>query len=134
MLPKIFNCIEQQKLKNWEIILVNDGSTDNRALLLEECIERFPNTNILHQESLGVSVARNVGMNIATGKYITFLDIDDISHLGMYNRLLALAKLGDLDVAMCNGTYVYMDCSPSKLIFPLKRVPSTGIMSGIEWL
>lgn len=133
-LPKFFNCLEQQKLENWELILVNDGSTDNSALLLEECRERFPNTKILHQENLGVSVARNIGMNMATGKYIAFPDIDDIIHEGMYNRLLTLAKLGNLDVAMCNGTYVYMDGSPSKLIFPLKKVPSTGIISGIEWL
>ncbi|WP_439647125.1 glycosyltransferase [Arsenophonus endosymbiont of Aleurodicus floccissimus] len=101
--------------------MVNNGSTDNSALLLEECIERFPNTKILHQENLGVSVARNVGMNITIGKYIAFSDIDDIIHLGIYNHLLTLAKLGNLDVAVCNGTYVYMDGSPSKLIFPLKN-------------
>ncbi|MFV9998166.1 MAG: glycosyltransferase [Arsenophonus endosymbiont of Dermacentor nuttalli] len=108
-LPKFFNCLEQQKLENWELILVKDGSTDNSALLLEECIVRFPNTKIIHQGNLGVSVARNVRMNVATGKYITFPDIDDIIHLGMYNRLLELATLGDLDVAMCNGTYIYTD-------------------------
>lgn len=72
-------------------------------------------------------------MNIATGKYIAFPDIDDIIYLGMCNRLLALAKLSNLYVAMCNGTYVYMNGSPSKLIFLLKKVPSTGIISGTEW-
>lgn len=80
-LPKIFNCFEQQKLENWELILFNDGSTYNSTLLLEECIERFPNTKIIHQENLGVFIARNEVMNVATGKYITFPDIDDIVHL-----------------------------------------------------
>ncbi len=62
---------------------------------------------MLYQENQGVSVARNTGMAEATGKYITFPDIDDEISPQMYGRLLEIALSNDLDVATCNGTYVY---------------------------
>lgn len=70
----------------------------------------------------------------ARGKYITFPDIDDEISPKMYGRLLEIALAGDLDVATCNGTYIYTNGDAPKAIFPPNKVPSTGVISGPEWL
>jgi glycosyltransferase involved in cell wall biosynthesis len=64
-------------------------------------------TSVLEQENQGVSVARNTGLAVASGKYLTFPDIDDKLYPGMYRTLLEMAEKGNLDVATCNGRYVY---------------------------
>ena len=65
-----------QTYKNWELIIVNDGSTDST----EEIIKSFDDSRVvlLSQKNSGVSSARNLGMQSSKGKYITFLDADDV--------------------------------------------------------
>ena len=133
-LPHFFDSLIAQKLENWELIVVNDGSKDNSAEVVQQYADKFRNIKILSQENQGVSVARNTGMAEATGKYITFPDIDDEIDPKMYGRLLEIALAGDLDVATCNGTYVYTNGDAPKAIFPPNKVPSTPVISGPEWL
>lgn len=61
-----------------EVIIVNDGSTDNTAAVLTEINRRYPGIIIVHQENSGVAVARNLAISMATGKYILPLDADDL--------------------------------------------------------
>lgn len=133
-LPQFFDNLIAQKLENWELIVVNDGSTDNSKDVIESYADKFAQLKILFQENQGVSVARNTGMVEATGKYITFPDIDDEINPLMYGRLLEIALAGELDVATCNGTYVYTNGDAPKAIFPPNKVPSTAVISGPEWL
>ncbi|STT00145.1 glycosyltransferase [Klebsiella pneumoniae] len=76
-LAQFFECIEQQQLDSYELILVNDGSTDNSLAVIAEWQERLQNVQVLEQENQGVSVARNTGLAAASGKYLAFPDIDD---------------------------------------------------------
>lgn len=133
-LPHFFDSLIAQKLENWELIVVNDGSNDNSEDVIRQYEDKFSNMKILSQENQGVSVARNTGMVEATGKYITFPDIDDEINPKMYGRLLEIALASDLDVATCNGTYIYTNGDAPKAIFPPNKVPSTGVISGPEWL
>lgn len=133
-LPHFFDSLLAQNLENWELIVVNDGSMDDSEKIIKEYEHKFSNLKILSQENQGVSVARNTGMVEATGKYITFPDIDDEISPKMYGRLLEIALAGDLDVATCNGTYVYTNGDLPKAIFPPNKVPSTGVISGPQWL
>lgn len=113
---------------------MNDGSKDDSESVIRQYEDKFENIKVLAQENQGVSVARNTGMAVATGQYITFPDIDDEIDARMYGRLLEIALAGDLDVATCNGTYVYTNGDAPKAIFPPNKVPSTGVITGPQWL
>lgn len=83
-----------------EIVCVNDGSLDNSRNILDEYATLYPFIKVIHKENEGVSVARNVGINNASGKYIVFLDSDDLlmSHcLGMLDKVL---ENKDYDIVM----------------------------------
>lgn len=133
-LAQFFECIEQQQLDSYELILVNDGSTDNSLAVIAEWQERLQNVQVLEQENQGVSVARNTGLAAASGKYLAFPDIDDKLYPGMYRTLLEMAEKEHLDIATCNGTYVYEKRRESHPIFPLDRLPSTDVLPGHVWL
>ncbi len=113
---------------------MNDGSTDNSLAVIAEWQERLQNVQVLEQENQGVSVARNTGLAAASGKYLAFPDIDDKLYPGMYRTLLEMAEKEHLDIATCNGTYVYEKRRESHPIFPLDRLPSTGVLPGHVWL
>ena len=86
----IERCVESiisQTYTNIEIILINDGSVDSS---LEKCMEYAKKDNriiVLDQKNKGVSAARNLGLDKATGKYVTFVDGDDCIH-GKYIEIL----------------------------------------------
>lgn len=67
-----------QDYKDYEIILVNDGSTDGSEALCEQYKKELKKIKVLHQMNRGVSAARNIGMDAAEGEYILFLDADDL--------------------------------------------------------
>lgn len=77
---KCLDSIITTKMNNYEIIIVNDGSTDNSLKICEEYKAKFNKKNIIiiNSKNKGVSNARNIGINIARGKYIMFIDSDDI--------------------------------------------------------
>ena len=80
--------LEKQTYKNFEIILVNDGSTDDSGKLCDEYSEKYSNVRVFHKENGGLSDARNFGVQQAKGEFITFLDPDD--YLEVYSlELLA---------------------------------------------
>lgn len=76
-LPQCLESIFAQSLENYEIILVNDGSTDGSLTLCREYESKHENVRVLDQPNSGVSVTRNNGIAVARGKYICFLDADD---------------------------------------------------------
>jgi glycosyltransferase involved in cell wall biosynthesis len=91
-LAQFFECIEQQQLESYELILVNDGSTDDSLAVIDAWRDRMQNVTLIQQENQGVSVARNSGLAIAKGKYLTFPDIDDKLYPGMFRTLLDMAE------------------------------------------
>lgn len=91
-LQKCVDSLINQTYKNLEIILVDDGSPDNCPKICDEYAKQDSRIKVIHKENGGLSDARNAGMNIATGEYISFIDSDDWikSEMieDMYNRMI----------------------------------------------
>ena len=98
-------CIESiinQKYSNLEIILVNDGSVDGSLKICEKYAKKDNRIKVIDKKNEGVSVARNVGMEVSSGQWISFIDSDDWIDPDMFKKILAKSKDDDFDVIMCN--------------------------------
>ncbi len=98
----IRRCVESlinQSYKNLEIILIDDGSPDNSGAICDEYAERDSRIKVIHKENGGVSSARNVGLDSASGEYIGFLDSDDFIAPEMYEVLYSNLTENDADIS-----------------------------------
>lgn len=91
LLPRCIESIRRQTYRNLEIILVDDGSTDNSGAYAEKIALEDKRVKVVHKENGGSSSARNLGISMATGDYIGFVDSDDYIEPEMYERLLSVA-------------------------------------------
>lgn len=80
---KQLSCILNQSYSNWELLLVNDGSTDETSLLCDQFAEKDSRIKVFHKENGGLGSARNVGIEQATGEYLWFYDVDDEVELNL---------------------------------------------------
>lgn len=102
-LHKCIDSIMNQTFKDLEIILVNDGSTDTSPQICDDYANRDIRIKVIHQQNAGVSVARNKGIETATGDYVTFVDSDDWLELTMYENMYAITRLQQpSDIVMCD--------------------------------
>ena len=96
---KCLESVVNQTYKNLEIIVVNDGTKDNSMEIVKEYLED-KRIVIINKENGGISSARNAGLKIATGDYISFVDSDDWLELDLYKKLMI--DLNDEDIIIFN--------------------------------
>lgn len=102
-LERCFESIFNQTHKNFEIIAINDGSTDGSAAILDEWAQKDPRIKAVHQNNVGVAATRNSGLKLACGEYVLFVDSDDtIAPYGI-ERLVSKAVYNNLDIAYGAG-------------------------------
>lgn len=105
-------CIESllnQTLRDIEIILVDDGSTDESVYICDKYAQYDRRVKVIHKKNEGVSIARNTGIKKAKGEYIGFIDSDDWIELNMYENLYNCAKSKRADIVFCDATTIYDD-------------------------
>ncbi len=94
-LKKCIESIVKQTYKDLEIILVNDGSTDSCGKICDDYAENDNRIKVIHQENRGLSAARNAGLKVASGEYITFVDSDDYIENDTYESVFtAIEQFG----------------------------------------
>lgn len=104
-LEECINSIVSQLNEEMELILVNDGSNDGSELLCDRFAKEHNSIKVIHQKNLGQSVARNNGIKIATGKYVQFIDSDDVLSAEAINKIFFAIKHFKTDVVLLNYTY-----------------------------
>ena len=101
--------IRQTIFKDLEIIIVNDGSTDNSKEICEKYTSRYNNFTLIDKENRGVSSARNIGIDNAHSKYICFFDGDDTLAENCYERLLNMIEKNNADMAVTDFAVIHND-------------------------
>lgn len=100
-LEKCIDSVINQTYKNLEIILIDDGSTDNSGEICDRYLQKDNRIKVVHQKNQGVSAARNEGLKHATGYYIGFVDPDDFIESKMYEIIINDIKENQCDIGIC---------------------------------
>lgn len=104
----LVRCIESivtQTYKEWELWLINDGSSDASGVICESYSECDVRVRVVHKKNEGVSVTRNIGIEKATGEYVMFIDSDDYLEQNALELMMGAIDRYDTDVVMCGFFY-----------------------------
>ncbi|NMA83548.1 MAG: glycosyltransferase [Epulopiscium sp.] len=123
VLNRCINSLIGQSLRNIEIILVNDGSTDESLKICQSYSKIDSRVKVVNKVNGGVSSARNAGLRIATGKYVGFVDADDWVESNMYEMMLKSLENKDASICMCE--YFVDNAGKSNRI----RLPCNEVLS-----
>lgn len=102
--PYLKRCLDSvvcQTYSNYEVILIDDGSTDGSGEICDDYADKYPHIRVYHQQNSGVSSARNLGIDKANGDFLTFIDSDDIIEFDMLQNMYENAMRFDADISCC---------------------------------
>lgn len=118
----------------YEVILVNDGSKDNSYEIMKEFKKLYPKeTIIVDKENGGLSSARNAGLRVAKGKYVSFIDSDDFIDTDEFEKFVIDGIKSRVDIAVGNMRY-YVPGRIGEPLFRSKLVKESGIVTGLDFL
>ena len=121
-LEQCLDSLVNQTLKNIEIIIVNDGSTDGSGEICDRYADNYPFVKVIHQKNAGASAARKNAMRYINGEYYGFCDSDDFVSIDFYKNLYDAATASNADIAQCDYTMYYG--STDTVAFPDNRTAS----------
>lgn len=116
--PYLRQCIDSmlaQTYTDFELILVDDGSTDHCGVICDEYAQKDNRIRVIHQKYGGVSAARNAGLNAARGEYIAYVDSDDVILDNYLEKLLSIALAQQADISVC-GMMTFADGRTPNLV------------------
>lgn len=100
-LPRCVNSLVNQTYSNLEIILVDDGSPDGCPQMCDDFAKQDSRIKVIHKENGGLSDARNAGMKVMSGQYVSFVDSDDWVNVHFYEILMGVMQKNDCDIVQC---------------------------------
>ena len=112
-LERTVQCVQSQTMQNFELILVDDGSTDASGELCDKFLTFDNRIKVIHQNNKGIGAARNAGLACANGEYVGFVDNDDLIHPQMFEILLHVAEKENADIVMLRPQLVTENFSVS---------------------
>lgn len=113
-LDRCLKSIINQTYSNIEILLIDDGSTDNSLEICNQFAIKDKRIKVFHKDNNGVSAARNDGIDYSTGDYIAFVDSDDYIELDMYERMMKINDKFNCEIVLCD---CYKESNSNKGIF-----------------
>lgn len=119
------------RYEDYEIILINDGSTDNSAEILDQYAAKYPNLRVVHKENSGVSATRNIALEMAQGDYIWFIDSDDFIERNVLPKIYQLIqekKPERIHTKMYHMKSDYFTPEEEKLYQEKKLVPGKSLI------
>lgn len=126
-LEKCIESILNQTLEDIEIILIDDGATDNSSQMCDDYALRDNRIKVIHKTNGGLSDARNAGLEIATGKYIAFLDSDDWVESNTYEYLYSIIQRENADIVQCDYIEAYNEDTKITFNGNIRECVYTGI-------
>ena len=100
-LPECLNSVLGQSYRNMEIILVDDGSKDASGAICDQYADKDSRITVIHQANGGAAAAKNAGLRIARGKYLSFVDSDDFLEPDAYRHMVSVLEANDADAVQC---------------------------------
>ncbi len=131
-IEKCIQSVYDQGLDNnkFELLIINDGSTDGSKVLLERLVECYPNIWVFHKQNGGVSSARNIGINKAKGEYVLFLDGDDEFMPDALLNLSDMLKTSRADMIVLES--IVKEGDELKSIYPIRKKDLNKTWRGTE--
>lgn len=129
-LERCLNSIVLQTFRDYEVILIDDGSTDRSYKIAEKYSSKYKNFKLYKQKNRGVACARNKGLLMAEGEYIAFVDSDDFIDKHYLRQMVCAALRTGADIICCNFYWVYHNKIPIKNYINYK----IGLFSNMEAL
>ena len=108
-LSKCINSIRNQTFKDYELILIDDGSTDGSGEMCDAFAKQNDKIKVIHQDNHGLAYVRNIGIAKAVGEYIGFVDSDDWIEPDMFFKMINVADNNDADIVICRVRMVESD-------------------------
>lgn len=109
----------KQSYTDWELILIDDCSTDRTSQLIAEYTQRYPNIHVhRNQQNLGVAESRNLGLSLASGEWIAFLDSDDCWHPDKLRLQMELADSDDAIFLFTGSAFINENSQPLNYYLP----------------
>lgn len=117
-IERCFNSIKKQTFNELEVIFVNDGSTDNSKYILDKINKFNSDVIVYHQENKGPGAARNRGIELANGEFITFIDVDDCISADMYTKMYRYIENYNVDLVVCGQEILSANGQTQECIIP----------------
>ena len=124
-LERCLDSIAKQTMQDIQVVLVDDGSTDESADIYQEYLNKYTNFELIKKENAGLGFARNSGLEVARGRYVAFLDSDDYVAPDFYEKMYRAIMLNKADT--CVAGYTLLKNDGEKILKELQANVIAGV-------